>query len=335
MASMHRKEIECYDCDKVFRSAQALEQHRNAVHCTPVECDYCDECFCTEEALIAHEQHKHPIEPDLFQGVPFSGAVGHWVYRQDFQGRKGFGTFQCSKCFRYWSSAHAHRKDKWMKQSCQRCEVFVKPYIMWIFTEAPAPHKNENETPHDANRCEACLNGDFCTTRRPDADMKSKAEIKKSAIYKAPVSTVPKNLVPPTTHAYTHLTPLTTNAQMASMTNQKVSEPPLPPLPRPTFIQPATRFTKLGTSTCTPVVTQGVKLVQYGSVSSSSSNPAAAIPPPPAPYVKPEDICFTVGAVLLLLILLYILYILYERYIIYTVILIIGVLIKVFLLLLV
>jgi hypothetical protein len=136
-----------------------------------VECDYCDKKFRNKKALEAHNQHKHPIEPDIFQGIPFTDAQGYWVLRQNFTNRKGFGMFQCSECFRYWSSAHAY-KDKF-RQKCQRCEIAVQPYIMWEFTEEPEPHDNDDASPHDALRCEACLAGEYCTTSRGDVTTSS------------------------------------------------------------------------------------------------------------------------------------------------------------------
>jgi hypothetical protein len=159
--AVSRRANKCEYCDMVFRSTKALNKHRDTVDCTPAECNYCEQNFKTDEALEAHEKNRHPLEPELFKGLPFKGAVGYWVHRDEFKGHKGFGMFQCSGCSRYWSSAHAYQQK--YRQSCKRCEIAVQPSIMWVFTEEADGVESEGEgrddAPHDAARCEACRAG--------------------------------------------------------------------------------------------------------------------------------------------------------------------------------
>jgi hypothetical protein len=153
----------CDYCDREFRSEGALEQHINAKHPDDLyACDYCDREFRSEESLENHTNAKHPFEPEVFEGVPFEGAEGEWVYRDDFKGKKGFGLFVCTSCSRHWMSAHAHR-DLY-GQGCQSCEKKIFAYIMW----QSYGHRKEKELvsdgpPHDASRCDACKAGDYCT----------------------------------------------------------------------------------------------------------------------------------------------------------------------------
>ena len=129
-----------------------------------LRCKYCGNIFPSNDHLKAHEKRRHPLEPDVFEGLPFPGAIGYWVYREEYTGRKGFGVFQCPSCFRTWVSAHA-RKAKY-KQGCKHCEERVLPYIMWYSKERSEKPQEKSTAPHDATRCEACQAGIFCTTSR-------------------------------------------------------------------------------------------------------------------------------------------------------------------------
>jgi hypothetical protein len=111
------------------------------------------------------------FDPTFYTGVPFEGAIGRWVLRENFvssrSGRpKGFGIFVCSSCSRHWTSAHAYR-DKF-GQDCQGCGAKTFPHIMWQFLSTAPKHRGENLVgpPHDASRCDACKAGCFCTTSR-------------------------------------------------------------------------------------------------------------------------------------------------------------------------
>ena len=105
-------------------------------------------------------------EPDVFEGTPFPGAEGYWVYRSDSKAQKGFGMFECNGCNRFWSSAHAY-KTKYT-QNCQGCRKSFQPYIMWHFTaQSKKEHQVNEGPPHDAANCSACQSGIFCTTARP------------------------------------------------------------------------------------------------------------------------------------------------------------------------
>ena len=60
---------------------------------------------------------------------PFQGAVGAWVKRRDFEGRKSFGIFMCHRCKRKtWRSAYAMKK---FRQGCKKCNKQLLPKFMW------------------------------------------------------------------------------------------------------------------------------------------------------------------------------------------------------------
>jgi hypothetical protein len=127
-------------------------------------CDYCDREFRSEESLENHTNAKHPFEPEVFEGVPFEGAEGEWVYRKEFKGRKGFGLFVCTSCSRHWMSAHA-RRDLY-GQGCQSCEKKIFAYIMWqSYGHRDNDQEESDSTPHDASRCDACKAGNYCTAK--------------------------------------------------------------------------------------------------------------------------------------------------------------------------
>jgi hypothetical protein len=90
---------------------------------------------------------------------PFQGAVGAWVKRRDFEGRKSFGIFMCHRCKRKtWRSAYAMKK---FRQGCKKCNKQLLPKFMW---ENSATRENREKNmqkkgPHDSRRCEACRLG--------------------------------------------------------------------------------------------------------------------------------------------------------------------------------
>eukprot|EP00798_Chlamydomonas_sp_ICE-L_P013210 gene13210-19045_t len=87
-----------------------------------------------------------------------SGDLGAWVRREDFRGRKSFGAFQCPRCHRMWTSAHAQTI---YKQGCQVCNRASLPLYMWQNLEQRKKGENTRggKKPHDARRCEACRRG--------------------------------------------------------------------------------------------------------------------------------------------------------------------------------
>jgi hypothetical protein len=180
----------CDFCSQEFYSGDDLEEHVSnehpfGYHCSsdlselkswlhkhledehPFGCDDCDLDFDSEEALEQHRSSKHRYEPDVFDGVPFPGADGEWVYREDFEGRKGFGLFVCRSCSRSWMSAHAFRQK--FGQDCKKCglkSLFAD--IMWqSYSYGDHCQNNlDNDRPaHDAARCDACKSGYYCTNR--------------------------------------------------------------------------------------------------------------------------------------------------------------------------
>ena len=126
-----------------------------------LKCKYCGNIFPSDDKLKAHEKRKHSLEPDVFARKPFPGAVGYWVYREEFRGKKGFGVYQCSSCSGTWVSAHAYKDT--FKQGCRKCDVKMSPHIMWVSKERSEKSQEKSTAPHDAKRCEACEAGIFCT----------------------------------------------------------------------------------------------------------------------------------------------------------------------------
>jgi hypothetical protein len=150
----------CEECGKTFKSLdslRALHQHQAAKH-------------HLQSAAKHHLQsaaHRR-FDPDTYQGVPFPGANGRWVYREDYRGKKGFGIFVCDSCHRHWISAHAYSNQ--FGQDCQACEINTFPYIMW---QSPTRDRDElirddedDGPPHDSSRCDACKAGHYCTKPR-------------------------------------------------------------------------------------------------------------------------------------------------------------------------
>lgn len=91
---------------------------------------------------------------------PFPDAVGVWVERDQFHGRKSFGWFQCIGCTKTWQSAHAFKE---YKQGCQKCEKYSLPTFLWE-NQAAKMGKDQQvaktEAPHDRARCQACQYGE-------------------------------------------------------------------------------------------------------------------------------------------------------------------------------
>jgi hypothetical protein len=169
-------EVICQYCDREFRSQEALQQHMDAKHSYESEetddechnCEYCEREFHSLEEWLKHTQTKHRFEPEVCEMVPFPGAEGEWVYRQQYRGggkNKGFGIFVCNSCSRFWISAHAYR-DKY-GQECQGCSIKTFAYIMWQSSEYRVKDRDEgveaSGPPHDASRCDACRDGNYCT----------------------------------------------------------------------------------------------------------------------------------------------------------------------------
>jgi hypothetical protein len=145
-----KSSLSCEECGKTFKSQDSLHQHQAAKH------------------HLQSSAH-HRFDPDTYQGVPFPGAKGRWVYREDYRGNKGFGIFVCNSCPRHWISAHAYSNQ--FGQDCQACEIKTFPYIMW---QSP-PREDRDDLlgddgddgpPHDSSRCDACKAGYYCTKPR-------------------------------------------------------------------------------------------------------------------------------------------------------------------------
>ncbi len=141
---VHPQQVKCCDCDKVFKTEEACQQHYNAVH---YDSEYDDEV--SEEI----EEEWRPSPPVDSKGL--------WVHREEFKGFKSFGYYQCIKCCKTWFSAHAHPN---YRQACKKCEVWEYPRYLWQNLEKDVrekkPKEDEEKKPHDQNRCEACKIGE-------------------------------------------------------------------------------------------------------------------------------------------------------------------------------
>ena len=118
-----------------------------------------------QRAAEAEFQHASQKVLDLLGHIPPPplNSPGYWVIRDDFNDRKSFGYFRC-KCGKWWQSAHAFPN---LKQSCQRCEKWSLPELLWHNVDdhcRPRERQEQDDGPHDRQRCEACRKG-VCTNR--------------------------------------------------------------------------------------------------------------------------------------------------------------------------
>ena len=103
-----------------------------------------------------------PITSEHDYAVPFPDAAGRWVARKDFpRNRKtSFGMFECHRCSKTWSSAHA---QPLYHQGCKNCDDYVLPCCMWLNLNPPGDTResddDDSRAPHDHERCEACRAG--------------------------------------------------------------------------------------------------------------------------------------------------------------------------------
>ena len=137
----------CNICRKGFGSKQAQKQHRRDAH----------------GASQRPPSRRVVVEEKVEFDPPFAGAVGEWVEREEFTGRKSFGRFTCRRCRKGWLSAHAMPG---FRQGCKACEKKSMPSWMWMNDdneEEARMGSDEREEgagrPHDQQRCEACRQG--------------------------------------------------------------------------------------------------------------------------------------------------------------------------------
>lgn len=153
--------VDCHECNKSFSTKEALNQRIHAKHGS-VDCLLCNKGFKSKEALEQHMADKHGggSRPHRHHShdSPHPGIQGYWVRREDFDGSKSFGRFQCIKCKKQWGSAHAY---KMYKQGCQRCELRSLPCCLWVNTRESRHYSDDEDDdgPHDSRRCEACRLG--------------------------------------------------------------------------------------------------------------------------------------------------------------------------------
>lgn len=172
---------------------QAKIQHEASAHSAPphssCSCRLCGEQFFTRKAMKTHVKFVHgpkqlsqqaptavvrqPQQPlptapaarkQHWHPSPFPGAVGQWMRRNDFKGKKSFGYFKCQQCSNQWLSAHAMQHSR---QACKSCPtLFVLPCCMWLNTDLKEKgcvrEEPDDCAPHRTDLCEACLTGISC-----------------------------------------------------------------------------------------------------------------------------------------------------------------------------
>lgn len=156
-------QVDCTQCTRVFKTVEAMKQHRNAVHRAKHDCAECNRSFKTLHALSQHDMAVHEFsdtESDTFveYGPPFPDAVGEWVEPEQCTQLKSFGWFECVLCDKEWMSAHAQAG---YAQGCKTCNNEDLPVCMWQ-NEFGVGDKREGAAttkPHDRGRCEACRAG--------------------------------------------------------------------------------------------------------------------------------------------------------------------------------
>jgi hypothetical protein len=206
-------------------------------------CAFCNRNFPSQHALRQHTEAKHSnnrisgatgrFEPEVCEMVPFPGARGRWVKKDDYQGRKGFGIFVCKSCSRFWISAHAFREK--YAQECQGCDIRTFAYIMWQSSEDRVKDRDEgveaSGSPHDASRCDACRDGNYCT-KIPTSTLPRITTPSSTRTIPTPISVVqqrPSILAPVTTQPSDWLPP--PPIQTTPFNTPTAAWPPLPPPP--------------------------------------------------------------------------------------------------------
>ena len=116
---------------------------------------HCGRKFKTRRALQQHQRdtgHGDTVP----KRPPFEDAVGKWVARKEFIGRKSFGIFRCP-C-QEWLSAHAF---KHYRQECKACGSNEYATFMWVNSETTVSDGRHEPTdkPHLRHLCEACKQG--------------------------------------------------------------------------------------------------------------------------------------------------------------------------------
>ena len=147
----------CTVCRKQFKSKKVLKWHCRNAH---YPCSICGKQFKSEKGAKKHKFDVH--EQEKFK-PPYPNLKGEWVLPRLFKGRKSFGMFKCTTCVQYWKSAHAQSE---FKQGCMLCNKKVYPIVLWQndwqddnFDAATVLFLDDDEKPHDKERCEACAVG--------------------------------------------------------------------------------------------------------------------------------------------------------------------------------
>jgi len=141
---------------------------------------------------------RHKLPPPLTP--PYPGILGEWVVPSAFKGSQSstFGCFDCRKCSKRWSTAHARlnlaaksnpRLPRFFRQGCKQCRQEYLPAYVW---QSPPPKEGDkskkdptDDKPHLVALCEACRVGQ-CRSQRPAVKSYSDAPQPSSSTYTLP-----------------------------------------------------------------------------------------------------------------------------------------------------
>lgn len=180
----------CSVCEREFGTLHAKAQH-DASQNHKGRVQQLQQEQQRREAKASREQHRLVAEVarqkreqlvrDL-QGSrldpPFPDCQGHWVWLGDLdRHQNSFAFFECT-CRRTWLTAHGNSR---YRQGCQGCDVQSLPKFMWVNTATHRRRQHDNidedDGPHDSDRCEACQRGD-CSSQKPNSQ-KQHSNVKK------------------------------------------------------------------------------------------------------------------------------------------------------------
>ena len=122
--------------------------------------------------MTSRDSKRHKLPPPTTP--PFPGILGEWVMPSAFKGKQSstFGCFDCRKCSKRWSTAHARKSStgRFFRQGCKQCKQEYFPSYVWLSLprdeDEPKRDSTDDNKPHLAALCEACRVGQ-CRSRKP------------------------------------------------------------------------------------------------------------------------------------------------------------------------
>jgi len=148
----NNEEFYCETHYRYFKDQEAYDQHMNSN--THID----DYLYCEENEHEDEEgEEECDGENDDYDDLPKPVlSEGNWVERHLFEGEKSFGYFKCP-CKKWWISAHSFPI---YRQGCKKCETYSLPKYLWENKSYTIKKDvDEEESPHDVLRCEACKLG--------------------------------------------------------------------------------------------------------------------------------------------------------------------------------